>query len=47
MIHLSSYFVSEATVKTHISYIVSKLGTHDRAAAIVYAYNQGVVAPHS
>lgn len=37
--------VSEATVKTHISHIFSKLGTRDRAAAIVYAYDHGLVSP--
>lgn len=38
-------FVGEATVKTHISHIFSKLGTRDRAAAIVYAYDHGIVIP--
>jgi DNA-binding NarL/FixJ family response regulator len=37
--------VSEATVKTHISHIFSKLGARDRAAAIVYAYDHGLVTP--
>lgn len=37
--------VSEATVKTHISHIFSKLDARDRAAAIVYAYDQGIVIP--
>lgn len=37
--------VSEATVKTHISHIFSKLGARDRAAAIVYAYDHGIVIP--
>ena len=37
--------VSEATVKTHISHIFGKLGARDRAAAIVYAYDQGIVQP--
>ncbi len=40
-------FVSEATVKTHISHIFNKLDTRDRAAAIVFAYNHGVVSPRS
>lgn len=39
--------VSETTVKTHISHIFSKLGARDRAAAIVYAYDQGLVLPRS
>jgi len=37
--------VSEATVKTHVSHIFSKLGARDRAAAIVYAYDHGIVIP--
>lgn len=41
----SALFVSEATVKTHISHIFSKLDARDRAAAIVYAYNAGIVLP--
>jgi DNA-binding NarL/FixJ family response regulator len=36
-------FVSEATVKTHVGSIFSKLGVRDRPAAIVYAYDHGVV----
>jgi DNA-binding NarL/FixJ family response regulator len=36
-------FVSEATVKTHVGSIFSKLGVRDRAAAIVYAYRHGFV----
>jgi DNA-binding NarL/FixJ family response regulator len=37
-------FVSEATVKTHVGSIFSKLGVRDRAGAIVFAYQQGIVA---
>jgi len=37
--------VSEATVKTHISHIFSKLDARDRAAAIVFAYDHGLVVP--
>jgi DNA-binding NarL/FixJ family response regulator len=40
-------FVAEATVKTHVSSIFSKLGVRDRAAAIVFAYDHGVVTPGS
>jgi DNA-binding NarL/FixJ family response regulator len=35
--------VSEATVKTHVGAIFSKLGVRDRAAAIVFAYDHGLV----
>jgi DNA-binding NarL/FixJ family response regulator len=36
--------VSEQTVKTHIGRILSKLRLRDRAQAIVYAYENGVVS---
>jgi DNA-binding NarL/FixJ family response regulator len=35
--------VSEATVKTHVGNIFMKLAVRDRAAAIVYAFDHGVV----
>jgi DNA-binding NarL/FixJ family response regulator len=38
--------VSEATVKTHVGSIFAKLGVRDRAAAIVFAYDHGIVEPH-
>jgi DNA-binding NarL/FixJ family response regulator len=38
-------FVAEATVKTHVGSIFGKLGVRDRAAAIVFAYDHGVVTP--
>jgi DNA-binding NarL/FixJ family response regulator len=37
--------VSEATVKTHVGAVFSKLGARDRAAAIVFAYDHGIVEP--
>jgi DNA-binding NarL/FixJ family response regulator len=37
--------VAEATVKSHIGSIFGKLGVRDRAAAIVFAYDHGVVTP--
>lgn len=36
--------VSEATVKSHVGSIFAKLNVRDRAAAIVYAYDHGVVS---
>jgi len=36
-------FLSEATVKTHINRVLSKLEVRDRAQAIVFAYQQGIV----
>ena len=38
-------FISEVTVKTHVGHIFTKLGLRDRAAAIVLAFDAGVVAP--
>jgi DNA-binding NarL/FixJ family response regulator len=38
-------YVAEATVKTHVGSIFAKLGVRDRAAAIVFAYDHGVVSP--
>jgi DNA-binding NarL/FixJ family response regulator len=40
-------YVAEATVKTHVGSIFSKLGVRDRAAAIVFAYDHGEVQPGS
>ncbi|MEV5754742.1 response regulator transcription factor [Actinoallomurus sp. NPDC052308] len=37
--------VSDATVKTHVTRILSKLGLRDRAQAIVVAYETGLVVP--
>ena len=37
--------ISEVTVKSHIGRIFTKLDLRDRAAAIVYAYDHGVVSP--
>ena len=42
----ASLIVSEATVKTHVGSIFAKLGVRDRAAAIVFAYDHGIVEPH-
>ncbi len=38
-------FMSQATAKTHVSRILSKLGARDRAQLVVIAYENGVVAP--
>ena len=37
--------VSEATVKSHLGHVFTKLNLRDRAAAIVFAYEHGLVAP--
>ncbi|MBK5995891.1 response regulator transcription factor [Streptomyces sp. MBT58] len=36
-------FISEATVKTHLTHIFAKLGTKDRAAAVAVGYDRGIL----
>lgn len=37
--------ISELTVKSHVGRIFTKLGLRDRAAAVVYAFDHGIVVP--
>ena len=36
-------YISEATVKTHVTHILQKLKVHDRVQAVVLAYQTGLV----
>jgi DNA-binding NarL/FixJ family response regulator len=41
------FFLSEATVKTHVRRILTKLQVRDRVQAVVYAYETGLVIPNN
>lgn len=41
----TKFFVSEATVKTHVGRILAKLGVRDRVQAVVVAYETRLVTP--
>ncbi|MFD7511933.1 response regulator [Streptomyces sp. NPDC059853] len=36
-------FISEATVKTHLAHLYTKLGVNDRAAAVATGYERGIL----
>jgi DNA-binding NarL/FixJ family response regulator len=39
--------LSEATVKTHVARILTKLDLHGRVQAVVFAYQTGLMTPGS
>jgi len=43
----SDLFVSEATVRTHVGHVLSKLDARSRVQAVVVAYESGLVRPGS
>src|SRR4029077_15557858 len=41
----SKLYLSEATIKSHITRILARLGLRDRVQIAVYAYENGIVRP--
>ena len=41
----ASLYLSENTVRTHVTHILDKLGVRDRVQAVIFAYEAGLVEP--
>ena len=41
----ATLFLSETTVKSHVTHLFGKLGLHDRAQAVILAYESGLIEP--
>jgi len=39
----ANFYLSEGTIKTHVSSLLSKLGLRSRVQAVIYAYEAGIV----
>ena len=38
-------FVEASTVRTHVAHALAKFGLRDRVAAVIFAYEHGLVSP--
>jgi FMN phosphatase YigB (HAD superfamily) len=43
---LAALHLSEDTVKTHVTSVLTKLGLRDRLQAVILAYESGYIRPH-
>lgn len=41
----AALYVSEATVKTHVTHVLQKLGLRDRVQLVIFAYEPGLIEP--
>ena len=41
----ASLYLSENTVRTHVTHVVDKLSLRDRVQAVIFAYEAGLVEP--